>query len=354
MRRGIVAAVVTSLLACGSGLDGERVGPTAAGAPGSAQAGIPARPGSDALSAKQPRACRGNGACDDGDPCTFNDRCVKGLCRGTAYTCNDGNVCTNDVCDGRGGCQFIPNMAPCDDGNACTTGDVCSAGRCNGTAIFCDDGNACTTDSCDPARGCVHTAIGCDDGNACTADSCDPAGGCIHSAISCDDGNVCTDDSCNPFTGCVHTANTAPCDDGNACTSGDVCSAGVCQGTPGTCCAVYETSCSDRIDNDCDGLVDFDDPDCYCVEGPEWQCSNGYDDDCDGLVDSQDPDCVLMECTDGCPYGYGCFPDNLCHSHCEDGAQDYDESDADCGGADCWKCASGRRCNTGYDCASGI
>jgi len=83
------------------------------------------------------------------------------------------------------------------------------------------------------------------------------------------------------------------------------------------------------------------------------QCSNGVDDDCDGLVDYEDPDCVLMECTDGCPYGYGCFPDNYCHSHCEDGAPDYDESASDCGGADCPRCQAGQHCFSGFDCASG-
>jgi hypothetical protein len=72
------------------------------------------------------------------------------------------------------------------------------------------------------------------------------------------------------------------------------------------------------------------------------------------LIDYADPDCTLLECTDGCPYGFGCFPDNYCHSHCEDGSQDYDEGDDDCGGADCLRCAAGRTCNEGFDCASGI
>src|SRR5207237_6354812 len=80
---------------------------------------------------------------------------------------------------------------------------------------------------------------------------------------------------------------------------------------------------------------------------------NGFDDDCDGLVDYEDPYCVLMECTDGCPYGYGCFADNYCHSHCEDGAPDYDESAPDCGGADCPRCQAGQHCFSGFDCASG-
>ena len=119
-------------------------------------------------------------------------------------------------------------------------------------------------------------------------------------------------------------------------------------------CPAYEIDCSNGVDDDCDGLVDRADNDCYCLPEPEGACWNGVDDDCDGLVDFADPDCQLVECTEGCGYGFGCFPDNYCHSHCEDGAKDYDESDADCGGSDCWRCGAGRTCNTGFDCASGI
>jgi len=251
-------------------------------------------------------SCRGNGPCNDGNACTFNDRCVKGQCRGTPYTCDDGNVCTNNVCDGAGGCAFPPNSAPCDDGNACTRNDTCARGICAGTAFTCDDGNPCT------------------------------------------------DDVCNG-SGCTFTANSAPCDDGNACTSNDVCSAGVCRGSGFCCSPGPETNCNNGIDDDCDGLVDSADPDCQssCVPVPE-QCSNGVDDDCDGLIDAADPDCVLLPCgADECPFGYLCFGDFLCHSHCEDGAPDYDESDSDCGGADCPRCQAGLRCFSGFDCASG-
>ncbi len=57
-----------------------------------------------------------------------------------------------------------------------------------------------------------------------------------------------------------------------------------------------EVTCDDGVDNDCDGLVDGDDPDCppQCVptEDPEVTCNDGVDNDCDGLVDGDDPDCA--------------------------------------------------------------
>ena len=53
--------------------------------------------------------------------------------------------------------------------------------------------------------------------------------------------------------------------------------------------------CDDGIDNDCDGLVDCDDPDCAgdpVCESVAEICNNGLDDDGDGLIDCADPDCA--------------------------------------------------------------
>jgi len=57
-----------------------------------------------------------------------------------------------------------------------------------------------------------------------------------------------------------------------------------------------EESCSDSVDNDCDGDFDCFDSDCasdaacQCQPVPEI-CGDGVDNDCDGLVDCDDPDC---------------------------------------------------------------
>ena len=53
--------------------------------------------------------------------------------------------------------------------------------------------------------------------------------------------------------------------------------------------------CEDGLDNDGDGQVDREDPD--CVDGRGFGevsplCSNGLDDDGDGQVDYEDPDCL--------------------------------------------------------------
>ena len=176
------------------------------------------------------------GNCSDGNPCTQGDHCAEGICAFDAFlACSDSNVCTDDSCDPKaGGCVHSVNKASCNDGDVCTLGDQCHLGAClPGSKMLCSDGNSCTNDSCDPKVGCqfVPNTGACDDGNACTTgDSCS-SGWCKAGGIlACDDGNVCTDDSCDPKTGCTHMNNATPCDDGNACTTADLCAAGKCTG----------------------------------------------------------------------------------------------------------------------------
>ncbi|MBP7148345.1 MAG: DNRLRE domain-containing protein [Acidobacteria bacterium] len=100
-------------------------------------------------------------------------------------------------------------------------------------------------------------------------------------AGDCDDGNPCTDDACDAGT-CSHTNNTAPCDDANLCTDDDVCSAGICGGTP--------ISCDNN--NLCDGTESCD-PQTGCVAGTPLVCDDG--DACDG-TETCDP---LLGCQPG-------------------------------------------------------
>jgi len=82
--------------------------------------------------------------CFDGDICTLNDVCVSGTCQGTVPACGDGVVA---------GCEA------CDDGAANGTPASCCTAGCQlvtaGTACT-DDGDLCSNDRCDGAGVCTH------------------------------------------------------------------------------------------------------------------------------------------------------------------------------------------------------
>lgn len=224
-------------------------------------------------------------ACDRG-ACVFADapeKCGEDPCEATATRpapdCDDDNACTDDRCQAFVGCVNEPlnhtleEPALCDDTSACTTGDHCEEGACVGAPLDCDDGDLCTVDICRPSGGCDHPSIAslCADTNPCTDERCDAAQGCVYpfntvpcddqslctvgdtctegacigTVVSPDDLNPCTDDACEPLIGVINVPNTLPCDDLNACTVGDFCSAAACNAGPNPLDCDDENFCTD-------------------------------------------------------------------------------------------------------------
>ncbi|HET9955679.1 MAG TPA: hypothetical protein VFQ61_14290, partial [Polyangiaceae bacterium] len=190
------------------------------------------------------------GSCNDGDPCTISDTCVEGSCKGGATaTCNDNEVCTQDLCDSTGsGCKNVPidQGKDCDDGNSCSTASICDNGKCVTTAgTACDDNNPCTRNRCTGGAGCYYTDLEpvntpcIPANNKCVLNAtCNETGACTGGEEkSCDDNNPCTEEHCDPQSGeCVSSKlNTGECNDGSACTVDDSCQDGVCQGTAKEC-----------------------------------------------------------------------------------------------------------------------
>jgi cysteine-rich repeat protein len=168
--------------------------------------------------------------CDDGDACTAGDACCGGTCLGKdEVSCDDLNACTSDGCDEIKGCLHTAAAGPCDDGDPCTSQDKCLTGVCVGMGqTDCDDQNSCTADSCEPGSGCVHAPLTgkCEDGDPCTnGDQCKNGVCMAGMPVQCDDGEACTEDSCAPGLGCVF-APKSPCCGNETVESGEECDDG--------------------------------------------------------------------------------------------------------------------------------
>ncbi len=129
--------------------------------------------------------CNGADACNagscqhSGDPCSGGGDCAD-LCNEAGDTCfelagaacdTDGDLCTDDHCDGAGLCAHPFNAAPCDDGDTCSVSDVCSAGTCAGSFVDADaDGVFQGCDNCPAVANADQRNVDGEGGG----DLCDP------------------------------------------------------------------------------------------------------------------------------------------------------------------------------------
>jgi len=317
--------------------------------------------------------------CDDGN--TDDGDCCSSTCsfEASGDPCDDGDVCTDNECDGAGACLPVSNnSAPCDDGVFCNGTDTCDAGACTSHAGDPCSGGADCADVCDEGAGSCNTAAGTsctDDGNVCTNDECDGAGACVHpnNTASCDDGlfctdtdvcsggactgsgdpcaggadcqttcddvadacldpagtactddgNTCTDDECDGAGACTHPSNTGSCDDGLFCTVTDVCSGGVCTGSGDPCPgADGDSDCSESCNESFDDCTAGDGDGAAC---DDFQFCNGNDTCLTGAcaVHSGDP-CDGPDgdgdCTESCDEtSDSCTAADPAASPCDDG-----------------------------------
>jgi len=129
--------------------------------------------------------------------------------------CNDGKVCTNDVC-GVSGCSFTTVVCP-QDGSGCTFDEGCVEGvGCVYTPVNDNcPSQTCMDATCTPT-GCIYQKRNCDGGDACKTYHCDMSSGdcvSVDNLQLCNDLLVCTTDQCisigNGNYDCKYTADTA-------------------------------------------------------------------------------------------------------------------------------------------------
>jgi hypothetical protein len=153
--------------------------------------------------AKSTAECRpAAGACDVAEHCDgIADACpADGFAPAGSACGDDGNVCTDDRCDGVGACVHPDNTLPCDDGLFCTVEDTCHDGACAGNPRDCSAaGDQCRIGTCDETNDqCSGPAkpdgSACNDDDACTTSETCTAGECGGGTIEpsgCIDEYVC-------------------------------------------------------------------------------------------------------------------------------------------------------------------
>jgi hypothetical protein len=270
-------------------------------------------------------------ACSNGKTCSVNADCSSGNCSGGVCaaplpTCTDAvkNGTETDI-DCGGTCA-----TKCANGKTCSvnadcSSTLCSGGVCaalptcfdaikNGTETDIDCGGTCAAD-CANGKLCAVNAD-------CQSAFCD-GGVCAAPAPSCTDAIKNGSESDVDCGGIVCVA----CGNGKACGANSDCSSGNCSGG---FCAAAPVGCNDGIKNGSETDVD-------CGGGTCPLCANGKT--CGSLVDCASASCASGVCAAIVPT-------------CTDGVKNGAETDVDCGGGTCGKCANGKTCSGNGDCQS--
>lgn len=361
-------------------------------------------------------ACEEGKPCNDNDPCTVDDICESGICKGSEKDCSDlDSDCIEGYClQGTCTTRNMEDGLDCDDDNVCTENDQCFQGQCKGNIvsndaqISCDDQKPCTENDVCVDGICAGATKDCsslDDGK-CLKGVCGEDGECTIEAIAdntvCAYGDGCVlesrcssgicevtqmkdcsslDDDCNEGecvigTGGICSAKPinedGECDDGNLCMVGDRCVQGVCIPTGEKDCDDSKTCTTDscnETDGSCLHSLDegycFINDKCYADEYPNPE--NEYCERCEAATSTSNWTALSdVSCDDGDP----CTVGDICEiGVCNSGSpKDCSGLDDECvtgvcgdGGVcveenkpDDTDCQDGNICTENDKCASGV
>lgn len=349
----------------------------------------------------------GTGKCTadnvDGTTCTGNAQCTSGhcadgvccdtACSGTCSACSaakkgmglDGvcepyasgadpdNECaamaastcgTTGSCDGSGACALHPAATQCAP-QSCVGSTFTPADLCNGMGSCVDGGTVgCGGYICNPATGaCLATCVGdadCDGASYCTftgqclpkqtnGATCTMGKQCASN--NCVDGVCCGSASCGVCQACNVSGSLGACAnvpsgqvDVGTCSGVNVCNgSGGCVKSDGAGCATnaecLNAHCVDSVccNTTCNSL---------CQACSAAKKGSGADGSCGNVASGTDPD-------NECAGTYSCGGSGACQS-CSDNGKNGSETDTDCGGPTCTKCALGKMCMSSTDCLSNV
>jgi hypothetical protein len=274
-----------------------------------------------------PGCLEGKGCHEATDCAVGQGTCMFGTCE--KWYCTDG---TRDHDESDVDCGGPSCPVRCGQGKACSAASDCLpdyrclSGACQAptctdlirnnqeTDIDCGGPNC---PACAEGRRCLVTSDCGPNQGSCVAGICSNAAACGDSVRDFSESDVdCGGPSCGKCAVGKH------CNAVTDCVSGASCVGGTC----------LVPTCSDRVRNGQETDVDCGGPTCGgCAEGRTCSVTS----DCGPNQGS----CVAGRCSNA--------------AACGDSMRDFSESDVDCGGPSCAKCALGMQCNKITDCVSG-
>jgi plastocyanin len=286
----------------------------------------------------------GGTTCTDASMCPAAAECTHAVCNTTSNCCeaaNDTNGataatqtdgdCKTAVCDGNGGTTTVNDNSDLPaDANDCSVG-ACNAGNAAqnpkmlGTTCASSGGSVC-----DGAGNCVACNTDADCAGNTSGNTTCSAHACV--APKCTDtvqNGFETDVDCGGIasgSGCNTCADGKHCAVNTDCGSSSICKVGVCTAV----------SCTDTVKDGTETDVDCGGATC---RGQNKLCAVGK-------TCAVSADCASLFCN---PSTLKCATPT-----CTDTFANGTESDVDCGGTCATKCANGKLCGGGTDCASGV
>ncbi len=299
--------------------------------------------------------------------------------------CGESNVCESATVDDIAACNGLPCVPGSCDGAihtetlVCDLGGACAIG---GEVQTCDDGNVCTTDSCDGEDGCGTEKIDGLTEAPCYSYAEDTAdqGTCSSGVIACIDG---VSDHCEGEVGPADEVCNGLDDDCDGETDDETageCFPYACGGEDG-CLDSCDTQDDCAADAYCDvGDVDgdFDHQECVpvgedgapCIDGNDHECASGYcgngyccgaegEDCCGSILHCQHlatPAECLLATAGGC-FGErvdaACDADHVCQATTVDDASACLDTVCTLGACAGLFLTEPKRCDAGGQCALG-
>jgi hypothetical protein len=259
---------------------------------------------------------QGEDLIDCGGPCPACD-CL------TDPECDDYEFCNGEeLCDGFGHCQAGDD--PCLPGDLCDeANDVCVTPYCDNdlTCEFGEDCTICPTDCMTGGLASCGNGV-CEAGDGEDCETC-PAD-CNGLSTGKPTGRFCCGNGGSYPVGCADARCTTG---GWECTTmpahPSCCGDFICEGNEDSANCLVDCP----VPNCGNGTCDASENQCSCPEDcgdpplTETVCTGGDDEDCDGYVDCDDPDCSLDPACYCAPKGTLCSSDEECCSNwCHRGA----------------------------------